>query len=142
MRQFVGVILINNDGEVLAQHRDNKPTITGPDTWCVVGGAADEGEDLKQAGARELLEESEYVIDPNELDLLVEDEYTSEKGIDIHRTIYWSRYDGKQKINTREGQEIRFIKREEFGSLKFYTGHEGFLRKALDLTVSHNPETL
>ncbi len=142
MRQFVGVILIKHDGSVLAQHRDNKPEITGSDTWCVVGGALEEGENLRLAGARELFEETDYKIDPNKLNLLTSDQYKSERGVEINRTIYWAIYDGKQNINTNEGQEIRFLKPEEFGDLNFYTGHENFLRKALELNISHNPEIL
>ena len=66
MRQFVGVILVKPDGSVLSQHRDNKPEILGPDTWCVVGGARDESdEDVSDTAARELLEETGYRVDPN-----------------------------------------------------------------------------
>ncbi|MEW5805379.1 MAG: NUDIX hydrolase [Patescibacteria group bacterium] len=72
MRQYVGVILINSKGFVLAQHRDNNPEIIGPNTWCTVGGSVD-GNDLslKQAAKRELEEETGYKVREGELELLV-----------------------------------------------------------------------
>lgn len=129
MRQFIGVVLVKQDGSVLSQHRDNKPEILGPDTWCVVGGAREKGDkDLKIAAARELEEETGYKIDPDKLKELARDEYISERGIPVERTIFWGYYDNRQPIECYEGQEIRFISPAELDSLTFYTGHEGFLK--------------
>jgi len=132
MRQFVAVILVKSDGSVLAQHRDNKKTILGPDTWCAIGGARDKEEDidLKKTGARELKEETGYKINPEDFKFLARDEYITEKGTPVERTIFWALYDGRQEINCYEGQAIRFIHPKAFPSLNFYTGHEYFLRKA------------
>ena len=59
MRQFVSVILVKPDGSVLSQHRDNIPTILGPDTWCTPGGALEPTDlSLKYGAARELKEET------------------------------------------------------------------------------------
>lgn len=137
MRQYVGVILVKQDGFVLSQHRDNKPDILGSDTWCVVGGAREKkDEDLKIAAARELEEETSYKVDPDKLRELARDEYISEKGISIERTIFWGYYDGSQPIECHEGQEIRFISPAELNSLIFYPGHKGFLRTASE-KVTH-----
>lgn len=131
MRQFVGVVLVKPDGSVLSQHRENKPNILGPDTWCVVGGAREkDDESLKVAAARELREETDYKIETDKLEELIRDEYISERGIPVERIIFWGRYDNQQPIKCHEGQEIRFISPAELGSLTFYTGHEGFLRRA------------
>lgn len=133
MRQYVGVILVNSEGAVLSQHRDDKPQILGPNTWCVVGGAREKiDEDTKAAAIRELKEETGYVALPNDLELLDHDEYTTEKGEKVERIIYWGKYDGHQPIECYEGQEIRFVYSSEFGSLPFYTGHENFFRKATE----------
>lgn len=132
MRQFVAVILVNYDGSVLAQHRDNKPRILGPDTWGAVGGAVEvkKDKDLKKAAARELREETSYKQNSSELRFLARDTYITEQGTEVQRTIFWDYYDGIQRIKCNEGQEIRFIAPKEFGELKLYTGHEKFIRKA------------
>lgn len=127
MRQFVGVILVKPDGSVLSQHRDNIPTVLGPDTWRVVGGAQEKDDgDLRTTAVRELGEETGYKIDKDELELLVKDKYATERGVQVERTIFWGRCDGIQEIHTNEGQEIRFINPSELGTLQIYTGYEGF----------------
>lgn len=136
-RQYVGVILVRPDGSVLSQHRDNIPTILGPDTWAVLGGRKeDEDQNLTSAAARELKEETDYEISESNLRFLTRDDYITEKGVPVERTIFWAMYDGKQQINCLEGQEIRFITPSEFSSLNFYTGHEGFFRKAAEKVFS------
>lgn len=134
MRQYVGVVLVKPDGSVLAQHRDNKSNILGPNTWCVVGGTHDNDKDLKAVASRELEEETDYKINPQDLRFLARDTYKTEKGTNVERTIFWAFYDDRQKINTNEGQEIRFIEPSEFNNLNFYTGHQAFLRKASEKT--------
>lgn len=134
MRQYVGIVLVKSDGSVLAQHRDDKPNILGPNTWGVVGGARDNDHDLKAVACRELEEETDYKINPEDLRFLARDIYKTEKGTDVERTIFWAFYDGRQPINTNEGQEIRFIEPSEFNNLNFYTGHQAFLRKASEKT--------
>lgn len=136
MRQYVAVVLVKPDGSVLAQHRDNKPTILGPDTWCSVGGARDEdNESLESAGIRELREETGYEVKVKKLRLLARDKYETEKGTPVERIIFWAPYDQKQEIRCYEGQEIRFIEPREFDDLNFYTGHENFLRKASEKSL-------
>ena len=79
---------------------------------------------------RELLEETGYKADPNELHLIIEEDYMADNGEVIHRTVFWTRYDGKQKIKCHEGREFRFISIKELDSLKLYPGHDKFLRQA------------
>jgi len=131
MRTYVGVILINSQCQVLAQHRDDKPTILGPNTWSVLGGAQEPGELLVNTAVRELREETGYVLDPSQLQLLTRDEYQTERGVMVQRNVYFAPYDEKQLIQTLEGQEIRFVSPDEFPKLNFYPGHENFFRLAL-----------
>lgn len=141
MRQYVGIILVKDDGSVLSQHRDNKPGILGPNTWSVVGGKKeDDDESLENAAVRELKEETNYVIDPEILEILATDVYQTERGVDVQRTIFCARYDGTQPINTNEGQEIRFISVPELNSLNFYTGHRRFLRQASEKVFGNSIE--
>jgi ADP-ribose pyrophosphatase YjhB (NUDIX family) len=135
MRQFVGVILTTPKGSVLAQHRDNKPNILGPDKWAVLGGAKERWDLLlRRTGARELREETRYQASIFGLHFLTRDIYTTERGRLVRRTIYVGQYDNRQKIECHEGQEIRFITLEERRQLseedKIYTGHSGFFELA------------
>ncbi len=142
MRQYVGVVLVKEDGSVLAQHRDNNPKILGPDTWAVVGGARDETDsDLRDTGARELFEETDYVVRRSDLRFLAWDNYVTEKGVAVERVILWAIYDGQQKINTNEGQEIRFLKPTELSCLNFYTGHQVSFRKASEKVFGRRIES-
>ncbi|OGD75226.1 hypothetical protein A3A84_03530 [Candidatus Collierbacteria bacterium RIFCSPLOWO2_01_FULL_50_23] len=141
MRQFVGIVLVRPGGCVLAQYRDNKPEILGPDTWCVTGGARDENDEtLELTGVRELREETGYLADSEDLHLLNSDIYFTERGVQVERTIFWAWYDEVQEVGCREGQEIRFISRQELGTLKFYTGHENFLRLASEKGLTSGVE--
>ncbi|MFA7301618.1 MAG: NUDIX hydrolase [Candidatus Shapirobacteria bacterium] len=141
MRQFVSVILVKSDGSVLSQHRDNIPEISGPDTWCACGGALEPTDSsLKYGAARELKEETGYEVKESDLKLLTEDTYQNEKGVQIHRNIFWAEYDGNQPIGCSEGQEIRFISPSEFHTLNFYQGHENFLRLATQVNIRSSRE--
>lgn len=133
MKQYVAVILVNNDGSLLAQHRDDIETILGPNTWCCVGGRRDPNDkSLKAAAARELREETEYELSEEDIRFLTRDTYVTEHGDPRERIIFWAWYDGKQEIKCLEGQEIRFIYPTEFSGLNFYTGHERFFRLAVE----------
>jgi 8-oxo-dGTP pyrophosphatase MutT (NUDIX family) len=96
------------------------------------GGGAKEPEDpdLKSTAVRELFDETGYKIKPTELMHLTTDEYTTEKGVPVKRTIFYGYYDYNQEIKTYEGQEIRFVAPSELHRLNIYTGHESFLRAA------------
>jgi 8-oxo-dGTP diphosphatase len=70
MKQVVGALLYNSSGEVLLQHRDDKPTIAHPGLWSLFGGAADEGESIEEAVVRKVWEELEYRIKDRRLWLI------------------------------------------------------------------------
>jgi len=132
MIQSVGVILVKQDGSVLAQHRDNKPNILSPNTWAVVGGGRKVGadSDLVAACIRELYEETGYKADRKDLNFLARDTYSISPDLQVERIILWARYDDVQKIDCNEGREIRFIDPNEFAELNFSAGSESFLKKA------------
>ncbi|CUR60190.1 NUDIX hydrolase [metagenome] len=66
MPDFASVILVDRRGHLLLQERDEHPVID-PDTWSLVGGHLDPGEDFEPAAYRELTEETEIVADPGSL---------------------------------------------------------------------------
>lgn len=55
-----GAFPINSNGEVLLQHRDDKPDIASPNLWGTFGGRSEKGETLDIAMLRELDEELEF----------------------------------------------------------------------------------
>lgn len=57
VRHFVGIVLVDRQGHVLLQERDEHPVID-PERWGFVGGHVDEGEEIEAAAYRELREET------------------------------------------------------------------------------------
>lgn len=137
MKECVSVILVKPDGSVLAQHRDNNPNIQNPNKWCACGGAPEEYDpSLQHSVARELFEETRYEVNLADLHFLFEDSYINQKGVTVHRIIFWAEYDSKQEINCYEGQEIKFIFPKEFNSINFADGHKNYFRMASQNTIS------
>ncbi len=65
--EAAGVILIDPEGNVIAQLRDNKPTINEPGLASFFGGAMELGESPLQGALRELREETNLDLAPNDL---------------------------------------------------------------------------
>lgn len=56
MKQTVGAIILNENGEVLLQKK-NSTYRKFPQKWCFFGGSVEEGETLEEAMNREIVEE-------------------------------------------------------------------------------------
>ena len=56
----VSAILMNSNGQVLLQQRDNNPQIRYPAHWALFGGSMEDGESAIEAVAREVKEEIDY----------------------------------------------------------------------------------
>lgn len=59
-RPVAGAVLLNRRGEVLLQHRDDKPGIESPGLWSLFGGGLDVNESPAAAMLREIEEEIGY----------------------------------------------------------------------------------
>ncbi|MBZ5738714.1 NUDIX domain-containing protein [Nocardioides mangrovi] len=68
MHRFASVILVDPRGWLLLQERDEHPVID-PDTWGLVGGHVEDGEDYEPAAYRELEEETGIRVPPGGLRL-------------------------------------------------------------------------
>ena len=64
---IASALLYNPQGDVLLQHRDDKPDIVHPNVWSLFGGHKEAGEELSEALVRELEEEIGFV--PQTFDL-------------------------------------------------------------------------
>jgi phosphoglycolate phosphatase-like HAD superfamily hydrolase/8-oxo-dGTP pyrophosphatase MutT (NUDIX family) len=109
--RIAGVLLLDDDGAALFQHRDDKPGLNHAGRWVPPGGHADPGEEIAACARREFLEETEYVCD--ELHFLTRfDDHVGANVIDL--TMFWARYDGRQPLVCREGQALEFVSRADF----------------------------
>ena len=64
--RFVGVVLVDDHGQLLLQERDEHATID-PERWGLPGGHVDDGESFAAAARRELAEETGVRLGPDEL---------------------------------------------------------------------------
>jgi 8-oxo-dGTP diphosphatase len=106
-RTTVGVVLVNADGHILMQLRDDIPTIADPGCWVNPGGVIDPGETPEEGARREMLEETEYRCGP--LTLAHERVLHRPEGWSERQFYFLGRYDGVQKVVCHEGQELRFL---------------------------------
>jgi 8-oxo-dGTP pyrophosphatase MutT (NUDIX family) len=110
------VFILKEDGSALLQHRDNKPGLRHPDFWTIPGGHADPGETLEQCARREVLEETNYKC--HDLHLIETFIHNDDVGVDYELSLYWTLYDPSQKYVCLEGQELRFVSRQDADKLK------------------------
>ncbi|MGE3912447.1 MAG: NUDIX domain-containing protein [Chloroflexota bacterium] len=106
-RTTVGVVLVNADGHVLMQLRDDIPTIADPGCWVNPGGVIDPGEAPEDGARREMLEETEYRCGP--LVLMHERVLHRPEGWAERQYYYLGQYDGVQPLVCHEGQMLRFL---------------------------------
>jgi 8-oxo-dGTP pyrophosphatase MutT (NUDIX family) len=106
------IVLLREDGAVLMQHRDDKPGLPRAGMWATPGGHPEPGEPIEQCARRELLEETGYRCDDLRL-LAALPDVNDVTGQAYTLVVFWSRYDGKQPVTCREGQDLRFLRRAE-----------------------------
>ena len=111
-----GIVVLRADGAALLQHRDDIPTIQDPGLWVVPGGHVEPGETPVAAAVREVEEETCYrCARPRPL----ADYHCTELGYsgDFRMVFFWDDYDGRQRIECREGRAAAFIRRDDVGPL-------------------------
>jgi len=112
--QVGAVMLIRKDGAVLMQHRDVKPGLRRSGMWVPPGGHAEPNEDIKACARREFLEETSYYC--SSLQFLTEFEDHVKGWSPYLLTVFWAHYDGIQQLYCLEGQDLKFINRDQADS--------------------------
>jgi 8-oxo-dGTP pyrophosphatase MutT (NUDIX family) len=109
-RRFGCVILVNADGEVLLQERDEHAPID-PARWGMSGGHLDSGEDPEAGAYRELEEETGVRLEPGTLRHFAQFRVFHPHSASLDRTdLYVARVDlTDADIDCREGRRIVFV---------------------------------
>ena len=109
---IVGAIfLLRNDGALLMQLRDDRPDLRHAGMWVPPGGHIEAGETVEQGAVRECLEETDYLC--GKINWLQMMEISNPEWPTYLLGVFWAFYDGKQVTECREGQMLKFIKRED-----------------------------
>jgi 8-oxo-dGTP pyrophosphatase MutT (NUDIX family) len=113
---IVGALfLLRADGALLMQLRDEKPDLRHAGMWVPPGGHIEADESVEQGTRREFLEETDYLCRKiNWLQML---EIKHPDWPTYLLGVFWALYDGIQKTTCREGQVLKFIRREDANML-------------------------
>ena len=115
MKDRIGaVILLREDGAALLQLRDDKEGLRNAGMWVPPGGHAEPGETIEICARREFLEETEYNC--SNLQWLTEFEDHVKGWPTYQLTVFWTCYDGVQRIHCNEGQALEFVRRDDADS--------------------------
>ena len=99
-RSYVGALLVDTNGKLIAQQRDDKPGITNPGMVSLFGGTSHEGESPIETLRRELQEELELEVSSNNLLLQT---VKHENGTNVACSIYIVTGVDAEKLELHEG---------------------------------------
>ena len=99
-RSYVGALLVDTNGKLIAQQRDDKPGITNPGMVSLFGGTSHEGESPIETLRRELQEELELEVSSNNLLLQT---VKHENGTNVACSIYLIEGVDVDTLNLHEG---------------------------------------
>jgi 8-oxo-dGTP diphosphatase len=124
-RDGSGVIILNDENEVLLIHRDNIPNISFPDYWDLPGGQIEGNESIEQTIRREMKEE----LGIDDLgDLKFYKSYQHNLGFTDN--VFWTRLNlNLSEINLTEGQAIKYFSIDEIRKMKLAFEYEKLLEE-------------
>ena len=99
-RSYVGALLVDTNGKLIAQQRDDRPGITNPGMVSLFGGTSHDGESPIETLRRELQEELELEVNSNNLLLQT---VKHENGTNVACSIYIVTGVDAEKLKLHEG---------------------------------------
>ena len=129
-------LIVLNDHKILLLLRDNREDLPSPNTWGLIGGFIEAGENEEEAARREAKEEAG--INLGKLYHVGTHEYANGRISTTYLTIIGDEEAAKLKLGD-EGQAVRFFSFEELdgtplsGSVKrYYNNYRGQLRNMME----------
>lgn len=114
MKRVSKIVLINSEGKLLLQLRDNKPTIPFPGFWDFIGGEIENGETSLEAIKREIKEEINLEV--SDIQFLGEYVFIP---LNVHLTYFKGKIEKSvENIGLTEGQEVKYFRFNELYDLK------------------------
>lgn len=113
----VGALFLfrKNDQALLLQLRDEKPNLRHAGLWVPPGGHSEPEETIEDCTCREFYEETNYLCNNINWFFALKVEHPQWPAYLLG--ISWAFYDNKQTIKCKEGQALKFIKRNEAETL-------------------------
>lgn len=126
-RKVAVIILYNDDGEILLQHRTKDAPVL-PDYWAFFGGGIEEGETPEEAVKRECLEELSYELTKPYF-LSVERVVYADRFLVVH--VFLEKYNGLPVI-LGEGQGMGWYSTDATKDLLLVTDHDRTIIKTIE----------
>ncbi|MFH0873957.1 MAG: NUDIX domain-containing protein [Candidatus Komeilibacteria bacterium] len=109
--QYAGVLLVTNDGQLMLQQRDTAAEAENPGTISFFGGAVEPNEQPIEAALREIEEELNLKLQPNDLTFFRQYRKTLEQhGKEVDCYIYLAKNIDPTKASLNEGEKIIYIR--------------------------------
>ena len=130
-RTYASVMLVDEHGALLLQHRDAHAP-RAPLRWGMVGGAVEAGESPEEAAYRELREETGIVLGPGELELWSSDSFTWSDGSDADYRVFVAATSlTDADVVLGEGLAIVFVPASEVAALPLTESGRHFVLRLL-----------
>lgn len=110
--EYAGVIIVNTQGELVLQLRDNKPNIADPNKLSIFAGRLLPNESKEEGALRELFEETTIRLDKAESLKFLFSFHAQQPRYDIERIchVFLLQNVSEETIDVREGQGYKKIK--------------------------------
>lgn len=102
--KFAGALLVEKNGSLLLQRRDDKPDIASPGMLSIFGGRVETGESFLQTAIREIEEETGHTAHITDNDLMIEFENSYPEKTKLLGAIYLIKDIDMNALNITEGK--------------------------------------